>query len=65
VHKKIANLMCEMGFMMSDNGPELNQFHRLIKKTDKHMIVVTYKIKRRLIKSPVNAREENIDEIKA
>lgn len=57
--------MCEMGFMMSDNGPELNQFHRLIKKTEKHMIVVTYKIKRRLIKSPVNAREENIDEIKA
>jgi hypothetical protein len=29
------------------------------------MIVVTYKIKRRLIKSPVNAREEKIDEIKA
>jgi hypothetical protein len=29
------------------------------------LIVVTYKIKRRLIKSPINAREENIDEIKA
>ena len=57
--------MCEMGFMVSENGPELNQFHRLVKKTEKHMIVVTYKIKRRLIKSPVNAREEKIDEIKA
>lgn len=56
--------MCEMGFMMSDNGAELSQFHRLIKQTDKHMIVVTYKIKRRLIKSPLNAREENLDEIK-
>ena len=49
---------------MSENGPELSQFHRLIKQTDKHMIVVTYKIKRRLIKSPLNAREENLDEIK-
>ena len=54
VDKKIANLICDMGFIMSENPKESgrSKFHRLIKQTDKHMIVVTYKIRRRLIDVP-------------
>ena len=61
VDKKIANLMCDMGFLMSEEPG--GQHQRLIKKTDRHMIVVTYKVRRRLITSPLNAKDEFAKEI--
>lgn len=61
VDKKIANLMCDMGFLMSEEPR--GQHQRLVKKTDRHMIVVTYKVRRRLITSPLNAKDEFAKEI--
>ena len=50
--KRIANLMSDMGFAIADddksNGVP-SKFHRLIKRTDKHMIVVTYELRDRLL----------------
>jgi hypothetical protein len=62
----MANLMCDLGFMLSENHREtgLTNYHRIVKKTDRHMIVVTYKVRRRLIKDPINARDEYEDDIK-
>ena len=44
VHKKIANVMCDLGFVISENPTSsgLDKYHRLVKQTEKHMIVVTY-----------------------
>jgi len=66
VHKKIANLMCDLGFLVSENPRDsgLTNYHRIVKKTDRHMIVVTYKVRRRLIRDPINAKEEYEEEIK-
>ncbi len=66
VHKQIANKLCDMGFLMSENPRDsgLNQYHRIVKQTDRHMIVVTYKVRRRLIETPRFARDDFKDEIK-
>jgi hypothetical protein len=66
VHKKIANMLCDMGFVLSENPPSsgLTRYHRIVKQTDRHMIVVTYKVRRRLIQLPVNARDEHLHAIK-
>jgi len=54
VHKKITNLLCDMGFLISENprSSNLTRYHRLVKKTERHMIVVTYRVRRRLIQKP-------------
>jgi hypothetical protein len=63
LHKKMANLITDLGFLIADT-PQVqhadptvksglnSMFHKLIKKTDRHMIVVTYKLRRRLIITP-------------
>ena len=38
-------------------------YHRLVKQTARHMIVITYKIRRRLIKNPTTARDIIGDEV--
>lgn len=60
VHKKIANIICDMGFIIADSPKEKHndKYHRLIKQTDKHMIVVTYEIRKRLIETPKDALDE-------
>jgi hypothetical protein len=53
--KKVANLITEMGFVISEGGVKdgaQSKFHRLIKQTDRHLIVVTFNLRRRLIKDP-------------
>jgi hypothetical protein len=66
VHKKLANLMCDLGFLVSENPRDsgLTNYHRIVKQTERHMIVVTYKVRRRLIRDPINAKEEYGEEIK-
>ena len=58
--------MCDLGFVVSENQKEtgLDNYHRIIKKTDRHMIVVTYSVRRRLIRDPINAKEAYEDDIK-
>lgn len=66
IHKKIANTLCDLGFMMSENPRDsgLSQYHRLVKQTDRHLIVVTYKVRRRLIQAPKYAKDDHEQEIK-
>ena len=66
MHKKLANLMCDLGFLVSENPRDsgLTNYHRIVKQTERHMIVVTYKVRRRLIRDPINAKEEYGEEIK-
>ena len=52
VDKRIANLISDMGFAIADHETEGNEggkFHRLVKRTDQHMIVVTYELRERLV----------------
>lgn len=53
--------MCDMGFLITDVPPPNKgmplKFHKLIKQTESHMIVVTYRIKSRLI---INPKREDI-----
>ena len=60
LHKKIANLICDMGFILSESprDSKLSNYHRLVKQTDKHLIVVTYNVRRRIILSLSNGRDE-------
>jgi len=59
IHKKIANLICDMGFILSESPASsgLTRYHRLVKQTDRHLIVVTYKLRRRLIRDPTYAKD--------
>ena len=54
IDRRIANLICHMGFVLADsqteNGHKLTQ--KLVKKTNKHLIVVSYDIRKRLICPP-------------
>ena len=52
VDKRIANLVSEMGFAVADQQNGSSKFHRLIKQTDKHLVVITYEIRKRLICPP-------------
>jgi hypothetical protein len=49
-----------MGFILSENPIKsgLTHYHRMIKQTEKHMIIVTYKIRSRLFIDPKNALED-------
>ena len=62
IDKRIANLMTDMGFAIADQSADSQgqgtgkvgdvtstKFHRLVKRTDKHMIVVTYQLRSRLL----------------
>jgi hypothetical protein len=56
----MANLLSDMGFLLaeSDNPLEIpSKFHRLIKHTSSHLIVITYEIRRRLV-CPPKAEED-------
>ena len=64
VHKKITNMICDMGFLIKDTEKheKANRFHSLVKQTDRHMIVITYEIRRRFLDKIHNAAEENFEE---
>lgn len=50
VDKRVANLLCQMGFALADTPG--SKFQRLIKQTDKHLVIVTYEVRSRLICPP-------------
>ena len=52
VDKRIANLLCDMGFVIADQDKDKSKFHRLIKQTEKHLVIVTYELRPRLICPP-------------
>jgi hypothetical protein len=58
INKHMANLITDMGFVLADSDlPQTDnvkqtKFHRLIKQTPDHLIVVTYEIRKRLICPP-------------
>ena len=62
VDKRIANLLCDMGFAIADQDRDKSKFHRLVKQTDKHLVIVTYQLRPRLI-CPPDIRE-NPEELK-
>ena len=53
-----------MGFIVSDNSLECGKYHRLIKQTPEHMIIVTYRLRSRLIMDPTNMADEYKEEAK-
>ena len=65
VDKRILNLICDMGFAIHDQdldgvqGVEVGatQYHRLVKRTPTHMIVVLYQIRKRIIASQGNLED--------
>lgn len=57
VDKRIVNLLSDMGFVVADQDSDKSKFHRLIKQTDKHLVIVTYEVRTRLICPP----EEKMD----
>jgi len=62
--KRIVNLISDMDFLICDTesrsdshdeGEESSghtTFHKLLKKTDKHLIVITYEVRKRLVCPP-------------
>ena len=69
IDKRIANLICDMGFAIHDQDLDskthelevgATKFHRLVKRTDKHMIVVLYEIRNRLFMDEVD-HESSMD----
>jgi hypothetical protein len=49
----MANLLSEMGFLIADNDHDSPQkMHRLLKQTDKHLVLIKYEIRKRLICPP-------------
>ena len=50
IHKKVANLICDMGFILNEE-PKAT-YNKLIKKTATHMIVITYIMRDRLTPKP-------------
>ena len=49
--KRLANLICDMGFVIQDM-PKEAKMHRLIKKTANHLILVKYEIRDRIVDPP-------------
>ena len=69
IDKRIANLICDMGFAIHDQDLDsttqevevgATKFHRLVKRTNKHMIVVLYEIRNRLFMDEVD-HESSLD----
>ena len=57
VDKRCANLLCEMGYLLGDNSNvSNNQFQKLIKRTDSHLIVITYELRKRLVCPPTPSK---------
>ena len=58
INKHMANLVTDMGFVLADSdlsqsdSVKQTKYHRLIKQTPDHLIVVTYEIRKRLICPP-------------
>ena len=54
IDKRIVNLVSDMGFVIadSDHTAKNEKFQRLLKQTDKHLIVVQYEVRKRLIIPP-------------
>ena len=50
VDKRVLNLVSEMGFMIADQ--EDSMFQRLVKQTDHHLVIVTYRLRPRIINPP-------------
>jgi histidinol phosphatase-like enzyme len=54
----MVNLLCDMDFVLADsdlsNDDSANstKFHRLVKQTETHLIIITYEIRKRLICPP-------------
>ena len=51
--KRVANLICDMDFLVQDN-PDKSQtkFNRLVKRSNKHLVLITYELRQRLIVPP-------------
>jgi hypothetical protein len=52
VDKRIANMVCDMGFVLQDNSDDKDKLHRLVKRTKDNLIIVTYEIRSRVINVP-------------
>lgn len=44
--KRVANLICDMDFLVQDN-PDKSQtkFNRLVKRSNKHLVLITYELR--------------------
>lgn len=62
VDKRIADLICDMGFTIVDTpaGGD-TKFHRLVKQTESHLIVVTYEVRKRLVNIPTDPQMHDKD----
>lgn len=58
--------MCDMGFLLSENTKTIGEekFHRLIKQTDRFMIVITFSIRRRLFEELNTLGEKHEEDLK-
>ena len=52
VDKRVINLLSDMGFIIADQDSPPSKFHRLIKQTDQHLIIITYVVRKRIINQP-------------
>jgi hypothetical protein len=60
IDKRVANLVCDMGYLIQDTkDPSCNKLHRLVKRSDSHLVVVCYEIRSRLMDPP--SPEDNPD----
>ena len=65
LNKKILNMICEMGFVIKDHEPDAilgSKRQSLIKKSHKHLIMVNFEYRKRIIRSLDDHRKKMRDE---
>ena len=65
VNKKIINMLCDMGYVIKDwqkRGSVGVRMQSLVKKTHKHLIVINFDFRKRIIVGPEDIKKKLKDE---